>query len=131
MPSRPDDPGPYYDSHVFVCTNERPPGHPRGCCKDKGSVHLRDYMKARAKELGLKRVRINTAGCLERCELGPSMVIYPEQVWYGHVTVADVPAIVDAIASGTVVERLRIPDEKLTGKAKPAATPDSATGRAP
>ena len=80
------DPPQFYDRHVFVCTNERPPAHPRGCCQAKGSAELRDYMKMRAKELGLKNVRINSAGCMERCELGPSLVIYPEGVWYGSVS---------------------------------------------
>ncbi|MFO0157818.1 MAG: (2Fe-2S) ferredoxin domain-containing protein, partial [bacterium] len=47
----PSDPAPYFEAHVFVCTNERPTGHPRGCCKERGSEKLRDYMKARAKEL--------------------------------------------------------------------------------
>src|SRR3546814_14163651 len=80
MTSLPDDPAPFYAAHVFVCTNERPPGHPRGCCKDKDAEKLRNYMKVRTKELGLGGVRINTAGCLDRCELGPPMVIYPEGI---------------------------------------------------
>ena len=87
------DPPLFYRAHVFCCTNERPEGHPRGCCKHKGSERLRDYMKARAKELGLKDVRINTSGCLDRCELGPSMVIYPEGVWYTVRTREDVDEI--------------------------------------
>jgi (2Fe-2S) ferredoxin len=88
-----EDPPLFYKRHVFVCTNERPPDHPRGCCKAKGSVELRDYMKMRAKELGLKDVRINNAGCLERCELGPSVVVYPEGVWYSPKTRADIDEI--------------------------------------
>ena len=76
------DPKPYYEAHVFCCTNRRPAGHPRGCCAEKGSEALRDYMKSKAKALGLKNVRINSSGCLDRCELGPTMVIYPEGVWY-------------------------------------------------
>lgn len=88
-----DDPPLFYSSHVFVCTNERPAGHPRGCCKAKGSEKLRDYMKARAKELGLKSVRINSSGCLDRCELGPTMVIYPEGVWYAPKSAADIDEI--------------------------------------
>lgn len=91
----PEDPALYYQRHVFLCTNVRPDGHPRGCCKAKGSEKLRDYMKARAKELGLKDVRINTAGCLDRCELGPTMVIYPEGVWYAPKTTADIDAILE------------------------------------
>jgi (2Fe-2S) ferredoxin len=94
------DPPPYYRAHVFVCTNERPAGHPRGCCKNKGSERLRDYMKARAKELGLKDVRINTSGCLDRCELGPTMVIYPEGVWYAPKTTADIDAILETHVKG-------------------------------
>lgn len=89
------DPPHFFRCHVFVCTNERPAGHPRGCCKNKGSEKLRDYMKARAKELGLKGVRVNSAGCLDRCELGPTMVIYPEGVWYSPKTTADVDQILE------------------------------------
>ena len=66
-----NDPPAFYRAHVFCCVNVRPPGHERGCCSDKGSVKLRDYMKKRAKELGLKRVRINKSGCLDRCEGRP------------------------------------------------------------
>ena len=54
---------------------------------------MRDYLKARAKELGLADVRINSAGCLDRCELGPTMVIYPEGVWYGYKTAEDIDEI--------------------------------------
>ncbi|MBI3452663.1 MAG: (2Fe-2S) ferredoxin domain-containing protein [Rhodospirillales bacterium] len=99
------DPPLFYARHVFMCTNVRPDGHPRGCCKAKDSERLRNYMKARAKELGLKDVRINTAGCLERCELGPSMVIYPEGVWYSPKTTADI----DEILKTHLVEGGRVP----------------------
>ena len=110
-----------FEHHVFVCENVRPPENPRGCCSAKGSPEVRAKLKEELERRGLKGlVRANSAGCLDQCANGVTVVVYPEQIWYGHVTVADVPAIVDAIASGTVVERLRIPDEKLTGKAKPA-----------
>jgi (2Fe-2S) ferredoxin len=103
------DPPPYYQSHVFLCTNVRPDGHPRGCCKVKGSERLRDYMKARAKELGLKGVRINTAGCLDRCELGPTLVIYPEGVWYAPRTAADIDEILEHhVRGGGRVARLML-----------------------
>ncbi len=72
----------YFDAHLFVCCNRRPDGHPRGSCAAKGSEKLRDYMKVRAKELGIANIRVNSAGCLDRCELGPCVVIYPEGVWY-------------------------------------------------
>src|SRR3546814_11410583 len=73
--------------------NERPPGHERGCCKNKGGVRLRNYLKALVKELGLEGVRINQSGCLDRCELGPTMVIYPEGVWYHYRTIEEAEEI--------------------------------------
>jgi len=79
---REGDPPLYYETHVFVCTNRRPDGHKRGSCAARGSEALRDYMKARAKELGMSAVRVNSAGCLDRCELGPCVVLYPEGIWY-------------------------------------------------
>jgi (2Fe-2S) ferredoxin len=79
---RQTDPAPYFSTHIFVCGNRRPDGHERGCCASKGSEKIRDYMKARVKELGIKNVRVNQAGCLDRCELGPCAVFYPEGVWY-------------------------------------------------
>lgn len=107
MTAKPDDPAPFYRCHVFFCVNQRDEGHPRGCCRDKGSQALRDYMKERAKEMGLGRVRINQSGCLDRCELGPSVVIYPEGVWYTCATKDDVDAVLEThIRDGGRVERL-------------------------
>ena len=106
---KPTDPGPYYDAHVFCCTNKRPAGHPRGCCSDKGSEELRDYMKSRARDLGLKKVRINNAGCLDRCELGPSVVIYPEGIWYQVATKEDFDEVLQKhLVEGGRVERLML-----------------------
>ncbi len=96
----PTDPAPYFDAHIFVCTNRRPDGHQRGSCAARGSETLRDYMKARAKELGIANLRVNSAGCLDRCELGPCVVIYPEGVWYRLDGTADV----DAVLRGHVIE---------------------------
>jgi (2Fe-2S) ferredoxin len=111
------DPPLYYRQHVFCCTNERPAGHKRGCCKSKGSEKLRNYMKVRAKELGLAGVRINSAGCLDRCELGPSMVIYPEGVWYTVRTTDDVEEILRAhLVEGGRVERLMMPPERAASR---------------
>lgn len=106
------DPPLYYRLHVFCCTNERPAGHPRGSCAAKGSGRLRNYMKARAKELGLKDVRINSAGCLDRCELGPTMVVYPDGVWYRCETLEDVDAILQShLVEGKRVDRLMLRPE--------------------
>jgi (2Fe-2S) ferredoxin len=101
------DPPRYYRCHVFCCINERPAGHSRGCCKEKGGERLRNYMKARAKEFGLGDVRINAAGCLDRCELGPTMVIYPEGVWYRVQTTQDVDEVLKThVMQGGRVEHL-------------------------
>lgn len=101
---------PNFERHVFVCTNERPDGHPRGCCKAKESEAIRERMKSLASERGLKgRVRVNSAGCLDQCEHGVTVVVYPEAVWYGFVTLADVDEIVEShLVNGMPVERLRL-----------------------
>ena len=103
------DPKPYYEAHVFCCTNRRPAGHPRGCCAERGAEELRDHMKSRAKQLGLKNVRINSAGCLDRCELGPTVVIYPEGVWYSYSTKEDIDEVLQThLVEGKRVERLML-----------------------
>lgn len=105
----------FYKAHIFVCTNERPENHPRGSCARKGSERLRNYMKARAKEMGLdlaQGVRVNNAGCLERCELGPSIVIYPDGTWYHAETFADIDEILDVhVKNGGRVARLMLRPE--------------------
>lgn len=100
----------YYQHHIFCCTNQRPEGHKRGCCASKGAEELRNYMKSRAKELGLPDTRVNGAGCLDRCELGPCIVIYPEGVWYSPKTKADIDEIlITHVQQGKRVERLMLP----------------------
>lgn len=103
------DPDLYFRCHVFCCVNERPEGHERGCCKSKGSEKLHAYMKARAKELGIDAVRINKSYCLDRCELGPVMVVYPEGVWYRYDGMDDVDAILQThLIEGGRVKRLML-----------------------
>lgn len=107
---RADDPPAHYEAHLFVCCNRRPDGHARGSCAARGSEKLRDYMKVRAKELGLAGVRVNLAGCLDRCELGPCMVIYPEGIWYKIESPADVDAVLqEHVRDGGRVTRLLLP----------------------
>ena len=103
-----------YQRHVFVCINERPPGHPKGCCLEKGSSDVRDTLKAELNKRGLARiVRANNSGCLDACEHGVSMVIYPEGIWYGRVSVEDIPEIIDrTIVDGEVIQRLLINDKR-------------------
>ncbi len=104
-----------FEKHIFVCENVRPAAHPRGCCSEKGSVNLRELFKTKLKELGLsKNIRANSAGCLDACEFGASVVIYPEQVWYGGVKEADVDEIIQShLLNNIPVERLKIKDERF------------------
>ena len=103
------DPRHFFEAHLFVCTNRRAAGHPRGSCADKGSERLRDYMKARTKELGVKNWRVNSAGCLDRCELGPCVVIYPDGVWYRVATTEDVDRVLQCHAAGERAVDLMLP----------------------
>ena len=100
----------YYRSHVFFCTNLREDGS--ACCQRFNACALRDYAKLRSKDLGIAGpggVRINTAGCLDRCEDGPVMVVYPEGIWYSYIDQEDVDEIIEEhLLHGRVVERLRI-----------------------
>lgn len=107
----------FYSTHIFCCTNRREPGAKRGCCASRGSETLRDYAKKRVKELGINtqgnKVRVNAAGCLDRCELGPVMVIYPEGLWYHYETEADVDAILDAhFVQKTTLPRLLLKNDQ-------------------
>lgn len=109
-----DDPELYFQNHIFVCTNRRPDGHPRGSCAEKGSEALRDYAKSRAKALGLKNTRVNAAGCLDRCEHGPCLLIYPEGVWYSAQDEAAIDEILTTHVrdGGRVADKL-VPDRLL------------------
>lgn len=100
----------YYASHVFFCCNQRSNG--AACCKDKGAPEMRAYAKKRVGELGLAgpgKVRINQSGCLDRCDEGPCLVVYPEGTWYTYVDEADIDEIVEEhLKNGRVVERLKL-----------------------
>ena len=99
----------YYGKHVFFCTNERSENHPKGCCRSKNSLILRNYMKRKTKNLGIKNIRINLSGCLDRCEHGPVMVIYPEGSWYKAKTQEDVDLIIEEhLLKGMKVKELLI-----------------------
>ncbi len=96
--------------HIFVCVNERPPEDARGCCLAKGSEQVRALLKDKLKARGIaKIVRANAAGCLDQCATGITVVVYPEAVWYGGVTAADVDEIIERhVLKGEIVERLLI-----------------------
>jgi (2Fe-2S) ferredoxin len=106
---RADDPPLYFDFHVFVCVNRRPDGHPKGSCAARGSERLRDYMKVRAKQLGVPRARVNAAACLDRCEVGPCIVVYPEGIWYNVQNETDVDEVLQThLLGGGRVTRLML-----------------------
>ncbi len=109
---------PSFQRHVFVCTNERAADHPRGCCKARGGVEVRDRLKSELTKRGLsKTIRANNAGCLDQCEHGVTLVVYPEQVWYGGVTVDDIQEIVEHhLIGGEVVTRLLLPEQPHLGE---------------
>lgn len=102
----------YYKYHVFFCNNRREDGS--SCCEEYGATAMRGWAKARSKELGLAGkggVRINTAGCMDRCQQGPVIAVYPEGVWYTWVDQEDVEEIIqEHLVAGRVVERLKLPD---------------------
>jgi (2Fe-2S) ferredoxin len=100
----------HYKHHVFFCLNEREDG--AACCSRHHATEMQQYAKARVKELGLSgegKVRVNKAGCLDRCDEGPCIVVYPEAVWYTYVDRQDIDEIIDShLINGRVVDRLRL-----------------------
>ena len=100
----------FYQHHVFFCTNQREDGC--DCCASHNAKAMRDYAKKRCKELGIHepgKVRINNAGCLNRCAEGPVLVVYPEGTWYTYVDRDDIDEIIEShLVAGQVVKRLQI-----------------------
>lgn len=100
----------YYDKHVFFCTNQCAPGE--ACCANHDAQAMRAYAKQRIKDLDLAgsgKLRINSAGCLGRCDEGPVLVVYPEGVWYTYVDKSDIDEIIDThLLNNRIVERLKI-----------------------
>ena len=100
----------YFKHHVFFCCNQRAEGET--CCNAHAASDMQTYAKERIAALGLKgpgKVRINKSGCLDRCDQGPVLVVYPEAVWYTYVDKEDIDEIVDShLVNGKVVERLKV-----------------------
>jgi (2Fe-2S) ferredoxin len=111
MVSMSTDPTTYFKRHIFFCLNERSNGE--ACCAQHAAQAAFDHCKKRVKELGLAgagQVRVNKAGCLDRCSAGPVAVVYPEAVWYTYVDSSDIDEIVEShLQNGQVVERLLTP----------------------
>lgn len=101
----------FFDKHVFFCTNQREDGG--DCCNNHGAQKARDYVKNKVKELGISNrqnnIRINTAGCMDRCDNGPVIVVYPEGIWYTYTGERDLDEIItEHLQHGRIVERLKI-----------------------
>ena len=117
-----DDPEAFFRAHVFCCTNQRAEDDPRGSCQGRGGVALRNYFKRQAKKAGLEGVRVNVAGCLDRCEFGPVLVIYPEGVWYHMDSESDVDEIIEShLQKGERVERLILQPDQVPAIEIPAS----------
>ena len=102
-----------FTKHIFICGNQRPADHPRGSCDPAATGDLQRAFKASlAKTSAGCTVRANKAGCLDQCEHGPNIVIYPDAVWYGGVSATDIDEIVDShLLGGKPVARLMLKDE--------------------
>jgi (2Fe-2S) ferredoxin len=101
----------HFKHHVFFCVNQRQTGEV--CCANRGSEAMLAYAKERVKALrrsGPGAIRINRAGCMDRCDLGPCVVVYPEAVWYTYIDEKDIDEIIDShLMHGHIVERLLLP----------------------
>lgn len=99
----------FFQHHVFICCNQRDNG--QMCCNNHGASKMFDYAKAKVNALGLdwKQIRINKAGCLGRCDVGPVMVVYPDETWYTFLDESDIDEIIDShLLNGKPVERLKV-----------------------
>jgi (2Fe-2S) ferredoxin len=114
-------PLPAFEHHVFVCCNARPEGAPRPSCTQDGKGNLYAKLKSLVKAASLEgKVRVNRSDCLDQCEHGPVVVVYPEAVWYGNVMLEDAAEIVaEHLVAGRPVERLRVAEECLNSKSCP------------
>jgi (2Fe-2S) ferredoxin len=101
-------------TYVFVCTNQRAPEHPRSSCVANGSGGVFEALREETGRQGLTDVKVVATGCLEPCMVGPAVYVAPDDVWYGGVTVEDVPQLVrEHLAGGTPLEFLQIGEEEF------------------
>ncbi len=110
------------ERYVFVCLNQRPEGHPKGSCLDRGAAQVFEALREEQGRRLLTNVKVVATGCMEGCLAGPALLVVPDNVWYGGVTEADVPELVERhILKGEFVERLMLPDQQHLGGATSAA----------
>jgi (2Fe-2S) ferredoxin len=111
---------PKFKHHLFICTNSRAMDHPRGSCDPQQTGDLHRAFKSKLAKKGIELVRANKSGCLDQCEHGPTVVVYPDEVWYAVKQPEDVDEIIDShIVGGKPVERLRIPENCLNNPSCP------------
>lgn len=103
--------------YLFVCINRRPDDNPKGCCAAKGSEEVYKALRAEVAACGLaqREARVCTSSCLDQCATGVTVLVEPDHFFYGHVTVTDVPKIVDGLVSGQRVEKLVLSADELAG----------------
>jgi (2Fe-2S) ferredoxin len=101
--------------YLFVCINRRPDDNPKGCCAAKGSEDVYKALKAEVAARGLAKIeaRVCTSSCLDQCATGVTILVEPDHFFYGRVSVADVPEIVDRLTVSQRVERLVLTPEDL------------------
>jgi (2Fe-2S) ferredoxin len=103
------------ERYVFVCLNQRPAGHPKGSCLDRGAAEVFNALREEQGRRLLTNVKVVATGCMEACLAGPAVLVVPDNVWYGGVTEADVPALVEQhLIGGEPVEMLRLGPEDFT-----------------
>jgi (2Fe-2S) ferredoxin len=110
--------------YLMVCLNRRADGSPKGSCAERGSEEIYKALRAALKERGMARVeaRAVSCSCLDACVTGPSILVEPDHVMYGGVTMADLPEILDAIERGETVGRLAVdPVDFVTDSREPGA----------
>jgi (2Fe-2S) ferredoxin len=101
------------ETFVFVCINQRDPEHPRPSCLDRGGGDVFNAMREEQGRRVATEVKVVATGCLEACMVGPVVAVFPDDVFYGGVTEADVAAIMDAVQGGDPVEMLQIGDAEF------------------
>jgi (2Fe-2S) ferredoxin len=100
--------------YLFLCVNQRGPGHPKGCCMSRGAGEVRDRLAEELNRQGLRdRVRVLRTSCLDNCSRGAVLAVYPDDVWYQGVQAADVEEILDSLKTGRPVERLLLPPSEF------------------
>jgi (2Fe-2S) ferredoxin len=103
--------------HILICHNTRPKDNPKPCCNPENTFRMQELFKKAIADHGLAGdVRATKTGCLGQCEHGPTVVIYPDAIWYGWVRESDVNAIVEAVKNGGIVEKNLLPDECINTK---------------